>query len=110
MRFEILDRQKSVLVFDDESTEYCASCQVFKYGDRGFMYNINGRQFYELWREPGTLKDLLFRLGVGSLEGYVTEAHARLMRAALRHVGAVTIESHGTMNGHPMVWVVVKAK
>ncbi len=48
MRFQILERQCSVLVFEDAGANYVASCQVFLYGDVGLMYNINGHKFYEL--------------------------------------------------------------
>lgn len=111
-RVEIIPRQASVAIFDRSAANqinYTASCNVFLYGDVGCMYTINGSQFYAALAEPGQLAALMASLGVKTLEGYVTPAHARLMRAALRRVAHVVIRSEGEMAGHNMVWVVVTA-
>jgi len=109
-RFIVVPRQFSVMVYGDDSVNYDASCNVFRYGDRGFMYSITGWKFYEAWRKQGALRSLLAQLDVKSLEGYVTAAHARLMRVALRHVGRVEVTGEGEMAGHTMVWVVVSCR
>lgn len=110
-RFEVIPRQVSVVVFDEQDTlNYCASCNVFIYGDRGFMYTINGEQFYAAFALEGRAIDLLKKLNVRSLEGYVTKAHARLMRMALRKDMNVEITGAGEMMDHSMVWVSVTKK
>lgn len=107
MHFKVIPRQDTVLVFDDgDPLNYVASCQVWKYGDKGIMHTINGNRFYELMAELGG--DVLERLGVETLEGYVTPAHARLMRIALKRVATVSVAHRGRMAGHDMVWVVIR--
>lgn len=109
--FEVDPRQFSVRVYDQDDVNYDSSCQVFRYGDRGFMYSINGDHgFYKMWVKPGALTSLLAQLKVRTLEGYVTRAHARLMRLALRGVGRVEIVHEGGMAGREMVWVCVRDK
>ena len=98
------------MIYGNDPITYQSSCQVFVYGDKGFMYSINGDGFYKAWIQPGALTSLLQQLGVQSLEGYITKPHARLMRLALRHVGNVVIESHGKMAGHDMAWIKVTDK
>lgn len=109
MHFKIIERQASVLVFENEAdVNYVASCQVFQYGDVGIMYGINGRKFYELMAVHGA--QVMAQLRVKSLEGYITPSHARLMRIALRRVADVTEAHEGMMAGHHMVWIVIKPK
>lgn len=108
MRYKIVTRQDSILVFDGDSPNYVASCQVFIYGDRGFMYNANGQEFYSCMVENGV--EMMKEMKVVSLEGYVTKAHARLMRIALPGVADVAITGTGEMAGVSMVWVVIKPK
>ena len=111
MRYEILDRQKSVIVFDnDEGLNYAASCQVFTYGDRGFLYNLNGVRFYRVWSTPEAARQFFLDLGVVSLEGYVGGAHARLLRTSLKDVANVEFTGRGHMSGHPMEWVRITPK
>lgn len=83
---------------------------MFVYGDVGCMYTINGSRFYDAIADEQRLSSLMERLGVMSLEGYVTPSHARLMKFALRRVANVTERHTGMMAGHAMVWVVVEVK
>jgi hypothetical protein len=109
MHYKIIDRQSSVLVFEDgEDVNYVASCQVFLYGDVGLMYGLNGRKFYELMAVKGA--QIMAQLGVKMLEGYLTPAHARLMRIALNRIADVTEAHEGMMAGQVMVWVVITPK
>lgn len=98
------------MVYGEHPVDYEASAQVFVMGDRGLMHSITGSRFYEHWRTPGAVDELLARCGVKTLEGYCTHAHARLMSHALRHVAKVTVTGRGEMAGLPMVWIVVESK
>ena len=109
-RFVVEPRQFSVMVYSDGTVNYDASCNVFKYGDRGFMYSMSGPKFYLPWREEGVLQSLFDKLGVRTLEGYVTPHHARLLKMVLRPVGNVEVTEKGKMSGHDMVWAVVTVK
>lgn len=105
-----IPRQTSVIVKRDGKINYVASCNVFHYGDRSCMYTINGEEFYKASAQPGVLAKLFNDLQTSTLEGYVTEAHARLMRVALRRVATVELAHEGTMAGEKMVWVIVRVK
>ena len=108
MHFEIAPRQVSVMLYDEDPVNYAASCQVFIYGDRGFMYSITGnRGFYRLWQNPVATKDLFKQLNVRTLEGYVSIAHARLMRAILKNFCLVRFVHEGIMADRPLFWVEV---
>lgn len=107
---KIIRRLDTVHVVLGDDPNYPASCSVFQYGDRGFMYSINGREFYRYFGQAGKVAELMAGLGVRSLEGYVTAAHERAMRAGLRRSATVERAGEGTMDGKPMVWVVVRAK
>lgn len=107
MRYKIIHRQDSLLIFGESETNYVASCQVFLYGDRGFMYNINGNKFYECIFSHGA--SIMHDMKVHTMEGYVTPAHARLMRSAFRNTKlTVEIGGKGIMAGHDMVWVIIR--
>lgn len=108
--FEVLPRQFSVMVYGSHPTDYVASCQVAVSGDRGMMHSISGAGWFKHWEQPGEVDRLLTALGVRTLEGYATAAHARLMARALRHVAKVSISTPGNMAGRSMLWVIVEKK
>jgi hypothetical protein len=109
VRVEIINRQASVVVFDNDGRNYAASCQVFIYGDRGFMYTINGKEFYAAAIDGGFDK-VMDELHIKSLEGYVVPAHARLMQIAMRGKANVEITGSGEMHGSKMSWVRITKK
>lgn len=93
-----------------DDPNYPASCSVFKYGDRGFMYAINGRRFYEHFGKPGELLRLCEELAVARLDGYVTYEHECAMRAYLRRSATVERDAIGMMDGKEMPWVIVRPR
>lgn len=110
-RVETIPRLHSVVIYDeDHPVNYIAVCQVFCYGDVGLMFSINGPRFYDAMTRDGAFNNLLERLELRTLEGYVTPSHARLMKYALRRVAVVEEIHPGRMAGHDMVWVKVSAK
>lgn len=104
----IIRRLDTVHVVLGGSPNYPASCSVFRYGDRGFIYGLNGRAFYAYFGQPGKVTEVMAELGVRTLEGYVTAAHERAMRTGLRRSATVERTHEGTMDGRPMVWIVVR--
>ena len=97
------------MIFEREGdVNYSVGFPVFVHGDRGIPFLINGPGFYRVMKEHGA--ELMKELGVKSLEGYVTDAHAELMRQALKGVAEITDRGRGTMAGLDMVWIVVEAK
>jgi len=105
MKVEISPRQYSLRIYDDDPTNYIAACQIFRYGDRCFMYSIQGRDFYKGYEE---ILKWLDTSGFRTLEGYVSEAHARLLRRVLRGSQyKIEILDKGKFDGHDLVWIVV---
>lgn len=110
MRYEVEANQFVVRIYDDHADNYVASALIRTYGNRGFMSSITGERFYEgLVSHVG---DLMHHCKVSTLEGYMTKAHARLLRMELRRAGTgdVTIEGDGMCAGRTMPWVVVTSK
>lgn len=110
-RVDILPRLHSVVVFDEHNpVNYIVSCQIFTYGDVGLIFTLNGQRFYDCFGRPGVLQKLFDDLGILTLEGYVTPAHARLMAFASRRVANVEETRRGRMAGHEMIWVRITCK
>lgn len=94
----------SVRVYDYRGgTDPSATAQVKLVGRRALIYSVQGKAFYTAIHEFAA-EALKWR--VDTLEGYATEAHARLLRRVFGR-DRVEIESRGTMAGRPMPWVVV---
>jgi len=105
MKFEIEPNQYVIRVYDDEHPDnYVASALIRVYGDRGWMSSIIGPRFYELLRDH--LNEILDQVGVRTLEGYVTESHARLMRMMCRGHAEFSISHRGMCAGRRMPWVI----
>ena len=110
-RYEIVQRSASVILFplyQPSAVNFGACFQVVRYGDRGFAYSISNPGFYDAMAGDRLLAPIMRDLGVRTLEGYVTPAHARLMAIAFRQQADVQITGEGEMQGHNMCWVVVR--
>lgn len=111
MRVEISPRQYSIRIYHkDEPEKYdIASCQVFVYGDKGFIYSLHGPGFYQAF--PQVIEEIQ-KLGIKSLEGYVSKSHARLLRmqqGLLAQYGCeLILGEEGILDGHPLVWITVQ--
>lgn len=108
LKYEVEVNQFVIRVYDETHKDnYIASALVRKYGDRGWMSSIVGEKFYEALKNH--LPEVLEQCQVRTLEGYMTAAHARLLRMALREHGRVTISHWGECAGRSMPWVVLTA-
>lgn len=108
MYIEVTPRQYSIRVYEKEGdVDYIASAQLFSYGDRCCIYSINGRGFYGAW--PLFLEEA-HKLNIKSIEGYVSIAHARLLRRLMRDYDEweFSLDGAGIMYGHELVWVKLK--
>lgn len=106
----------SVYLFDEPGQiNYPAAFQVFRYGDVGIIYTIQGPKFYDIVTgdapDGGTVFAQIFReLEVTRLQGYVSRAHLVLMRRRFKHLAHVEVLFTGMMNGETMYWVDLQAK
>jgi hypothetical protein len=106
LRCEVEPNQFVLRVYGGSHPDnYIASALIRTYGDRGFMSSIIGERFYQAMREH--LDEIMAKVGTRTLEGYMTKAHARLLRISLRGRFAVQIQDKGQCAGREMPWVVV---
>jgi len=109
LKVEIDPNQYVVRIYSPEHKDnYIASALVRTYGDRGFMSNIIGAKFYEALHDH--LEMILDRCGVATLEGYMTDAHARLLRMQARGRASFSIQQRGKCAGRDMPWVILSRK
>lgn len=103
-------RQLSLRVYEKEGDEaYTSSVQVFRYGDKAFLYALSGPGFYAAL--PEVLNQLLGQ-GFRTMEFYAGEAHARLLRRVLAREGRMeaTVGEEGLLDGHRLFWITVRRK
>lgn len=103
LRFRIIDREKTLLVIEDDNPNFAASAQFAIIGDKAFAHTINGAKFYQCVRE--NLPAIFEGLGIRSIEAYVFPAHLRLIKMMLKKCANVQHIENGIMDGHEMAWV-----
>ena len=107
VRVEVEPTQYRVRMYLGHSNNYDLSCQIFVYGDRGFVYSITGTS-PGVYREINSWLSAMFEeTGVETLEGYVTDAHVKLFK---RSDFDVSVPCRGIMAKREMPWIVVREK
>lgn len=100
---EISPKQFQVRIYGRHPDNYVASFQLYVDGDKGFIHSLNGRRFYNLI--PEFVRKAYEMCGVRSVEAYVLEAHARLLKRVLQGVLKTEILGPGSVAGRKMLWV-----
>lgn len=108
MRYELEPNQFVLRVYDGSDENYIASATVRTYGDRGFVSQISSPRLFEAM--PAYFEQFMDRLGVKTLEGYMSKAMARAVRIASRKWAQFSITHEGDCAGRTMPWVVLKRK
>lgn len=103
LRYELEPTQFVLRVYDDDGDSYVASATIRIYGDRAWMSQISSPRLYQAM--PEYFEDLLDRLNVVSLEGYMSKTHARAVRLASRGWAKFEITHMGKCAGREMPWV-----
>lgn len=104
--FEVEPTQFAVRIYGEHRDDYIAGCTVRRYGDRGWMSQIIGPKFWTAMRVH--FPDVMRACRVRTMEGYMTKAHARLVRMALRGSELkFDIGHEGECAGRTMPWVIV---
>lgn len=90
----------------DHYTE--GGCEVFLYGDRGFMFAISGRGFFKEF-VPSCF-NFMNSLGLRTLEGYMSRTNARSVRMIFSNNPdfSVTVDPPREIEGHKVQWVTVE--
>ena len=106
MRYRILDRESSILMFDRIGTiNPSSSLQVMRVGDRGMIHSLPGAGFYALLAESG-LKP--FReLGLRYIYAAISDSHLALMRRRLPAGIVLEVEGDCSIDGHSLRWVLM---
>jgi hypothetical protein len=105
LRFEISATQYALRVYYSHADNYVASATIRTYGDVGWMSQITGIKFYEALREH--FHEILAAAHCRTLEGYMTDAHARLLKRMCRGRAAFGITHRGQCAGREMPWVII---
>ena len=77
---ELDKRGMTIRVYGHNANNPEAVAQISIYGDRGWLWSINGKQF---WQRADEIAEKVLALGVELLEGYVRPSHARLAVAVM---------------------------
>ena len=104
----VIPRMVSYVFYEDDPEHYTGGgCQVFLYGDRGFMFAIFGRSFFAEFLKGA--EHFMVDNGLSSLEGYMSPANARSVRIGCRSYPnlTVTIDHPKEIDNHKVVWVSV---
>ena len=106
VRIDVEPAQYRVRLYLEPGDSYDLSCQIFVYGDRGFVHSVIGSP--GVYRELDSWVRAMFKeTGVKTLEGYMTDAHVRLFE---RSAFDVSVPRRGMMAGREMPWIVVREK
>lgn len=108
MRFELEPTAYALRVYDAHAENYVAVATVRVYGDVGWMSSISSPRLFEAL--PEHFESLLDRLGVRTLEGYMSKAMARAVRMASRNWAVFEIKHYGQCAGREMPWVVLSRR
>ena len=105
-RYEIEPTQYVIRVYSDDATDYVASATLRVYGDRAWMSQISSPKLYgPLFADLNAIMD---KLGIVTVEGYMSDAHARATRMAARGHAQFEITHRGTCAGRQMPWVIIR--
>ena len=98
------ENEWSIRVYETlEDIDYIASAIIrLGFESRGIIGVINGKGFY---KATDKIIDLCKTKGLKTLEGYVSDAHARLLKRMFKD--RVTIKHYGIMADTEMPWVIV---
>jgi hypothetical protein len=84
MRYEILPRRYTLLIYDDntpDTVNYSASCQINVNGNRGTIDTLNGKDFYKFLSIHGI--EPFEKLGLEEIGAVLTIPHLRLLKKCL---------------------------
>jgi len=109
MRYEVEPITYVLRVYDDDRPDdYVASAMIRIYGDRGWVSSISSPRLFEALSKH--FNDLLDKLNLTCLEGYMSEPMARALRMKAHTWADFEIIRRGECAGRAMPWVVLSKK
>lgn len=106
MRYELEPMQFALRIYDQHEDNYVAVATIRTYGDRAWISGISSPRLFDMFDK---LPELMARLQVKSLEGYMTDTMARAMRIASHGRARVDTREEGECSGRTMTWIRVEA-
>lgn len=111
MKFKILPRRVTVLVYGDEdSTNYTASCQVNINGNRCTIDTLMGGDFYKIWLKKEL--NLFKELNVIEICAAVNSGHLKLLKRYFKD--SLNFEEEGGVfipgTDKELIWVRITEK
>lgn len=107
MRYELEPTTYAIRVYDQHPENYVATAILRVYGDKGWVSNISSPRLFEMMSH---MVELMDRVGIATLEGYMSRAMARAIRMASREWASFEITHYGNCAGRNMPYVVVRRK
>lgn len=104
-----IGRMVSFAFYEPNAEHYReGSAQIFLYGDRGFMFSVDGPGFWVAVREH--LSKLMQQQGLRTLEGYMSPAHTRLALRMIGRMPGFRVEAGPVreIEAHRVRWVTVE--
>jgi hypothetical protein len=108
MRYEIEPNQYVLRVYDEHPQNYVATALVRVYGDRAWVSSISSPRLFDALQEH--FVSFLDKIGVVSLEGYMSKAMARALRIKSKSWALYEETDHGMCAGRVMAWVRLRPK
>lgn len=107
MRSELSVKEVQYRIYEKRVDNYTASCVLNFYGNKCWMSNIHGKEFWEQFKKD--YMDLAIKYNVTSFEGCVTKAHYRLIRRILKDTPVeLIIETMCSVSNHELLWLIIK--
>lgn len=107
MKYEILTRRVTILIYDEDYSDinYVASCQVNINGSRGTIDTLNGKDFYKFLSNEGV--SLFFdKLKLTEVGAAVSIPHMRLIKKSLReHINLEQVGPPFNIGKAEVVWI-----
>lgn len=106
MRYELINRRVTLLMYSDDSINYSSSCQININGTRGTIDTVNGRDFFK-FMSVHAKEVFADKLGLSELGAAVAEP---MLRKIQKIPGiTVTVDSEKTnVNGIELYWINIK--
>lgn len=113
MKLGIMPRIYSLVLYDNpDDIDYTSSCQVFVFGERGYMFSIIGKGFYGHFSNDKNIDEVFNKLEITSLEGVVKASHLKLLRMVLKKTsyGVVLEDKLVKINNRYLHWIKIFKK
>lgn len=106
-RYEVESKHLQFRVYGEDPNHYIALCQIYQYGDRGFLDSMLGDELLQsLCR---ALPELEEKYGIYTLEGYVLEDIYRACSiVARRNKFLVEQGREISHDGRKFIWITIR--